>query len=304
MMSRDVHHWAIILRGNDCPERGDGGERALRPPEKTAGGQTGTPTGLAGRVASHLRNFLLPQHIVDAGTTLPPETRDRYSGSTFPPDAASYCMSGILLTLLRIHASDPSAKVGIFPCHPVTADETLLQPSALEAYDFVTEHPDDLLLLGAPRQEEDWEFGWLNGDRRRPGTGAFPFSGIRRRFRRPTRRRPVRRASLCNTEIIFGTVETLLAHLRDVTPESFLLLNEIVRVRDTGERQKLIGVILPDLPFITFSSAFLRNRTERLFVLSMAHLRNRETAGMTGRRADSGQPDNTGYLKTGTGAGT
>lgn len=115
----------------------------------------------------------------------------------------------ILYSLLSIEQNDKDAIVAILPCDHHYSDEPAFTAALESAFDSAAQRPDSVVLLGAPPQGPEVEYGWIELG---PSAGAGSFQ-VRRFCEKPpvhVARELIQRGSLWNTFVMVGHVRGFL----------------------------------------------------------------------------------------------
>ena len=118
----------------------------------------------------------------------------------------------IVYSLLSIEQSDKDAIVAILPCDHHYSDEQAFTGSLESAFEIAAEHDSSVVLLGAPPQGPEVEYGWIELRPRACGAGGALFQ-VRRFYEKPSihvARKLIERGSLWNTFVMVGHVRSVL----------------------------------------------------------------------------------------------
>jgi len=118
----------------------------------------------------------------------------------------------IVYSLLSIEQSDKDAVVAILPCDHHYSDEQAFTGSLESAFDIAAERGSSVVLLGAPLQGPEVEYGWIELGTPAGGPGTALFH-VRRFCEKPSfhvARKLIERGSLWNTFVMVGHVRSFL----------------------------------------------------------------------------------------------
>ena len=118
----------------------------------------------------------------------------------------------ILYSLLSIEQNDPEAIVAILPCDHHYLDELRFAAALESAFAIAEERNDSVVLLGAPPQGPEVEYGWIElGPSMDSADGAsFHVQGFCEKPPIHTARELLKRGSLWNTFVMVGHVRGFL----------------------------------------------------------------------------------------------
>jgi len=69
-----------------------------------------------------------------------------------------------------------------------------------------------------------------------------------------------------------GTAITFLSLFKELVPETFNTLDEVLRIPNSNDRETLMNLIYPNLPSLNFSKAILEQCTDRLCVMEISDI--------------------------------
>ncbi len=126
--------------------------------------------------------------------------------------------AAVLLAAHWIQAHDPRAIVVSFPSDHFILEEAAFTRRVADVARFVTEHPDTMVLLGAPPTEPETEYGWIEPGERVGWTVQGPLYRVRRFEEKPST--PMAAAlsqagGLWNTFVLTAAAATLIKAGRD-----------------------------------------------------------------------------------------
>ena len=141
--------------------------------------------------------------------------------------------AGVVYGLLRLSriAGEDSA-LALFPTDHDYADEDRFSDAVRTAFDFVHEHPDCLVLLGAEADEAEVQYGWIepggalaNASSASSNAGnGKPIYQVKRFLEKPSARvarELLRRGCFWNTFVVVGRVRTFLDSVARAQPHIF-----------------------------------------------------------------------------------
>lgn len=138
--------------------------------------------------------------------------------------------AGVLLPAHWIRARDPHAIIAVFPADHFIRDESGFMSHVAEVVDYVREHPDWLVLLGAPPTDPDPDYGWIEPGARLGWAGCRAVHQVRAFREKPSQESACRLFTLgClwNTLIFISGVAALIEAGRACVP---LLHDRLVRL--------------------------------------------------------------------------
>ena len=148
-----------------------------------------------------------------------------WRGAPAPRVLAQPCDRGtaaaVLLAAHWIQAHDPRAIVVSFPSDHFILEEAAFTRRVADVARFVTEHPDTMVLLGAPPTEPETEYGWIEPGERVGWTVQGPLYRVRRFEEKPST--PMAAAlsqagGLWNTFVLTAAAATLIKAGRECVP--------------------------------------------------------------------------------------
>ena len=118
----------------------------------------------------------------------------------------------ILYSLLSIEQNDKEAIVAILPCDHHYSDERMFTAALESAFDIAVQHSGSVVLLGAPPQYPEVEYGWIELGPSVGGADSASFQ-VRAFCEKPSfhvARELLERGSLWNTFVMVGHVRGFL----------------------------------------------------------------------------------------------
>jgi len=95
--------------------------------------------------------------------------------------------AGVLYPAHWIHARDPDAIVAVFPSDHFVDDEQALMQHVADMAELLEEHPEWLVLLGAPASEPEPDYGWIEpGEILGWSPAGEPISRVRQFLEKPS----------------------------------------------------------------------------------------------------------------------
>jgi mannose-1-phosphate guanylyltransferase len=138
--------------------------------------------------------------------------------------------AGVLLPAHWIHAHDPRATVVVFPTDHFILEEDRFMRQVAEAADHAREHPEWLVLLGAPPTEPESDYGWIEPGEPLGWVGGAPCHRVRKFLEKPTKaqaRQLFTLGCLWNTFVFASSLSALIEAGRQGIP---LLHDRLVRI--------------------------------------------------------------------------
>jgi mannose-1-phosphate guanylyltransferase len=173
----------------------------------------------------------------------------------------------ILNGLLSIEQHDRDAIVAILPCDHFYANESAFTAALESAFDAAAEYSRSVILLGAPPQCAEMEYGWI--ELGPPAGGAlFRVQGF---WEKPTfnvARELLERGSLWNTFVMVGRVQAFLDMADIVLPA----VVEVLRRGPlwTGGELSIPHSLYDRIGSVDFSRQVLAMQNKRLLTLPMS----------------------------------
>ena len=172
----------------------------------------------------------------------------------------------ILYSLLSIEQNDQEAIVAILPCDHYYSDEPAFTAALDSAFDSAAQRPDSVVLLGAPPEGPEVEYGWIELG---PSVGGASFQ-VRRFCEKPpvhVARELIERGSLWNTFVMVGHVRGFL----EMVSGTMMSVVQELRTRPlwAGAEVHIPDSLYAHLPAVDFSQKVLSVQTSRLVALKM-----------------------------------
>jgi len=187
----------------------------------------------------------------------------------------------IVHSLLSIEQNDEEAIVAILPCDHHYADERLFTAALESAFEIARQRKDSVVLLGAPPQRPEIEYGWIELGPSVDGAGSSAFH-VQGFFEKPSSgiaRELHERGCLWNTFVMVGHVRAFL----EMVNEALTGLVEALRKSRlwAGFEVHIHDSLYELIHSVDFSREVLSVQTSRLVALRM---------GLTGW-SDLGHPE-------------
>jgi mannose-1-phosphate guanylyltransferase len=182
--------------------------------------------------------------------------------------------TAILYSLLRLNRLEKDPVVAFFPADHHFADEMQFARAVDRAFEVVHKRPELLILLGAPAEHADVEFGWIEPGRLVDGdcNGCMPAFRVNRFWEKPSApiaRDLLGRGCLLNTFVIAGRARTFLEVLESAVPDAVKAFLPVMGARLRKEAGELVAEVYETLPNRDFSHEVLTRYPERLAVIRM-----------------------------------
>jgi len=130
--------------------------------------------------------------------------------------------AGVLFPAHWINSQDPNAIVAIFPSDHYIIEASLFMSHIVSLAGFVLQQPDRLVLVGAPADTPETEYGWIEPGETLGRIGSVPVLQVKRFWEKPSE--PQARVCLAggclwNTLVIVAKLSTLLDAGQRLLPE-------------------------------------------------------------------------------------
>ncbi len=197
---------------------------------------------------------------------------DRPQGTIIVQPKNCDTFAGIFLPLAHVYARDPEATVIIYPSDHFIYPEKPFIEMAANAIQAAEELRDRMILVGAPAESADQDYGWIL-----PGSGLWESADCVARAVRLFVEKPSRadaaliKASggLWNTMIIAVKARALWKLGHESFPE---ILNGFERLRaaiGTPEESSVLNAIYEDMPARNFSADLVAQAANQVAVMPM-----------------------------------
>lgn len=156
----------------------------------------------------------------------------------------------ILYSLLSIEANDADAIVTVMPCDHHYANERTFTDTLESAFEIAGQRSGSIVLLGAPPQGPEVEYGWieLGPSTGNPGGASFHVRGFCEKPSLHVARELFQRGSLWNTFVMVGRVRAFLEMLT-------ITLRDLVQTFRQGRFWSGAEVHIPDSLYAQIRSA-------------------------------------------------
>jgi mannose-1-phosphate guanylyltransferase len=178
----------------------------------------------------------------------------------------------ILLSILKVMRSDPSALVGIFPSDHYFSDEALYSEYVELMFNGAEYLPERVVLLGIHADRPETEYGWIEPAR----SGILPVEGSLRPVKRFWEKPPLavaenlmKQKCVWNSLVMVGTARAFLNLIRKAYPALFASLS-LPTTSDPDHRA--LSSVYEGIPTVDFSGAILACCPDELSVVSARHL--------------------------------
>ncbi len=168
--------------------------------------------------------------------------------------------AGILFPAHWVFRQDPGATVAVFPSdHFVLGEATFMAHIAWIAA-WVDQHPDRLVLLGAPATDAEVEYGWIELGRPLHSASDRRILEIRRFWEKPSEDKAricLEAGCLWNTLVLVGKAATFLRAGREALPEVNDRLARITPFLGTEDEAWALQQAYGPMPKANFSHSVL-----------------------------------------------
>jgi len=178
----------------------------------------------------------------------------------------------ILYSLLSIEQNDKDAIVAILPCDHHYSDERTFAAALDSAFDIADKRSSSVVLLGAPPQDAEVEYGWIELGPSAGGAGSDAFY-VRAFCEKPSfhvAREMLERGSLWNTFVMVGHVHGFL-ELVKAAPAGLVEVLRNSRLW-SGSEMHIEDSVYESIPSVDFSHEVLSAQTRRLVALRLGRI--------------------------------
>jgi mannose-1-phosphate guanylyltransferase len=173
---------------------------------------------------------------------------------------------GIVSGLLRIAQTDEQATVAVLPSDHRFSDEAVFAKHLKSAFEIAEQERRSIILLGAPADSPETEYGWIQPGGALRGSEIFHVERYHEKPSLQLAQSLLEGNSLWNTFVMVGSVWAFLEAVRSTIPE---LLDAFRAVSPSARNH--VEVEIPDflyeqIPHSDFSRQVLSAATERLLV--------------------------------------
>jgi mannose-1-phosphate guanylyltransferase len=175
----------------------------------------------------------------------------------------------ILHSLMSILRLDAHALIAIVPCDHHYSNEGSFT-SALEcAFETAAKRPDSVVLLGAPPDYPEVEYGWieLGAPLGHEGGDLFRVRGFHEKPAIDVARRLLAQGSVWNTFVMVGHVQCFLQIVQRTLPDLVEILDSACMW--AGEETRIAYSLYKRIPSVSFSHQVLAAETSNLVVLRL-----------------------------------
>ncbi len=211
--------------------------------------------------------------VVDAAhrATFHAQLSGRAEGTVISQPANRETGPGTMLPLAHVLQADPDAIVGIFPSDHFVGDDRGFMAHVDMAQWVVHRGLWDVVLLGAPADGPDREYGWIEADRfGRPRTSyVLPVRRFWEKPRRSTALRLYEDGHLWSTMVTIARAARLWELIETVQPELCRLFGRVRAAVGTVREAAEVQAVYERLPSVSLSSGVFERVAPRLAVVPM-----------------------------------
>ena len=168
--------------------------------------------------------------------------------------------AGVLFPAHWVFRQDPGATIAVFPSdHFVLKGDTFME-HVVRVAEWVNEHADRLVVLGAQATEAEVEYGWIELGRPLDSTPDCRIAEIRRFWEKPseeTARACLASGCLWNTFVLVGKAATFLRAGQNAVPEMNGRLARLAPYLGTEEEPVALHQAYALMPRANFSRSIL-----------------------------------------------
>ncbi len=179
--------------------------------------------------------------------------------------------AGVYVALSYVRATDPGAKVAIFPSdHFVHPEDCFVQ--AVKQAVSVARQLDRPVLLGVEPEHLELEYGWITPGPPIARFGARWVFAVKAFVEKPTRELAEgarRRGALWNTMVVTATVESLWRLGWIYLPELMVHFERLVEVIGTPREADVLETVYAAVPRRNFSSDLMQRASSALIALEL-----------------------------------
>jgi mannose-1-phosphate guanylyltransferase len=180
--------------------------------------------------------------------------------------------AGVFLALSYVWAQDPRALVALFPSDHFIFPEDCFIEIVRSASSALNTWPEKVILLGAPPDRPEPEYGWIH-----PGAelGCFeghPVRTVRSFVEKPcdeSARRALDDGAMWNTLVLVSRIETLWKLGSRCFPALMGHFEKLRSVIGRDEEDRVLGEIYREMPVHNFSSDLLARVTDQTAVIRL-----------------------------------
>ncbi|MEJ2108993.1 MAG: sugar phosphate nucleotidyltransferase [Acidobacteriota bacterium] len=181
-------------------------------------------------------------------------------------------LPGIFLPITYVHKHDRSATVIVYPTDHFIYPKSRFAQAVSEAVSAVEALPDLLMLIGAPADSPEQDYGWIYPGSEIWSSGTYKAYTVRRFLEKPLRADAVdamEHGGLWNTFIIVVKVETLWQLGWNYFPEPMSLFEHLRNSIGSCREGNVLEAIYEAMPSKNFSTELLTPAVNRIGVLPM-----------------------------------
>jgi mannose-1-phosphate guanylyltransferase len=172
-------------------------------------------------------------------------------------------LPAILCSLIDVARADPDAVVGFFPSDHYYADEDKFLDGIDLAFEAAESDPDSVILLGAPAQSAEVEYGWIEAE---PAT-RDGLMRVKRFWEKPsaqTAKDLLERGCVWNTFVMVGRAEAFLDLIRACAPDVYREFERTLEQPEAAWDAAALTAVYERLRPTDFSKDVLSVAPERL----------------------------------------
>jgi mannose-1-phosphate guanylyltransferase len=184
-------------------------------------------------------------------------------------------VAGILYPAYRIAWEDPSATIALFPSDHLVVDEMVFMAHVAEVAQWIEDHPDRTVLLGARPSAPEIEYGWIEPGERVGEIGSGPVRAVRGFWEKPSPDKACEYLAgghLWNTSVLVAKARALLALGEAVLPDVAERLAQIGKFVGTPDERAAIHQAYQLMPKANFSRALLEASPQSFAVSRLPHV--------------------------------
>lgn len=216
---------------------------------------------------------LLADHIVIALT----RTHQEYYRDLVDPSLTTIVQPfnrgtapAILYGLMHIARQDPDAVVSILPSDHYYSPEAGFTNTLETALEVAEQRPDSVVLLGAPANGPEVDYGWIEVGQAVTGySGLFRVRGFREKPPRPVAETLYRNGSLWNMFVLVGRVRAFLEIATRTAQDVLRALESHASNALRGPAIEIPDSVYENLSPVDFSTRVLSSDTGRLLALRL-----------------------------------
>jgi len=184
--------------------------------------------------------------------------------------------AGILVPVQWISGHDPGATVAVFPSDHFVSEPATFMAHVARIAAWVDEHPDRLVLLGAPASRPEVEYGWVEPGDSLGASDDLRIWGVRRFWEKPSGDRAricLESGCLWNTFVLVGKAAVFLRAGREAVPEVGERLARAEPFFGSREEAWALHQAYALIPNASFARAILEPCPSSLAVAELPNLR-------------------------------